>query len=227
MPLSIIIPVLNEAALIDEALGRLQPLRREGHELVVVDGGSDDGTRTLAERWADQTLTSERGRAAQMNRGALASKGEILLFLHADTLLPDQALPLISAAIANRRGRWGRFDLRLSGEQPLFRLIERMINLRSRLTSIATGDQAIFIERALFFEIGGYPPLPLMEDLALSRRLRRSHRPICLSQQVTTSSRRWERQGAWRTIFLMWRLRAAYFCGADPAQLARRYANVR
>jgi rSAM/selenodomain-associated transferase 2 len=194
-------------------------------ELIVVDGGSGDGTVELARPAADRLLDAPRGRATQMNAGAEASRGEVLLFLHADTTLPPAADDLIRSAIA-AGAAWGRFDVRIDGRQPLLRVVERMMNWRSRWSGIATGDQAIFVRRDLFERVGGYPELPLMEDIALSKRLKRFAPPACLRQRVITSGRRWEKHGVLRTILLMWRLRASYFLGADPQQLAIRYGYV-
>lgn len=222
MILSIIIPTLNEAALIETTLTPLQPLRSRGHEVILVDGGSDDGTAGLARGQVDRLVESERGRARQMNAGAARASGNVLVFLHADTRLPEGADRLIEKTVA-AGARWGRFDVRLDGRHPLLPVIGRLMNLRSRLTGIATGDQAIFVERTLFRSVGGFADLPLMEDIALSRALRARHRPACLQTRVVTSGRRWESRGALRTVVLMWWLRLAYFFGADPARLARRY----
>ena len=221
MRLSIIIPVLNEAAGIVPLLLRMAPLRERGAQLVVVDGGSSDGTVALAGPHADLVIEAGRGRASQMHAGALAAGGDALLFLHADTLLPPHADELIAAAL--RSHAWGRFDVALDGAHPMFRVIAAMMNLRSRLTSIATGDQAIFMRRAFYAQAGGFPQIALMEDIAFSAQARRLARPACLRQRVLTSARRWERNGILRTILLMWRLRLAYFLGADPERLARQY----
>jgi len=220
--LSLILPVLNEAATVPAQLAALQGLRTRGTELIVVDGGSDDGTADLARPAVDRVLAAPRGRAAQMNVGAKASRGQVLLFLHADTTLPPAADDLIRSAIA-AGAAWGRFDVRIDGHQPLLRAVERMMNWRSRWSSIATGDQAIFVRREAFERVDGYPELPLMEDIALSKRLKRLALPACLREPVITSGRRWQKHGVLRTILLMWRLRASYFLGADPQQLAIRY----
>lgn len=224
---SIIVPVLNESASIVPSLERLSVMRDAGAEVIVVDGGSDDDTVALATSLCDRVVGSDRGRALQMNRGAADASGEVLLFLHADTVLPegaDQALETFRASDS----AWGRFDVRLSGSRSLFRLIAFMMNQRSRLTGIATGDQAIFVRRSLFENLGGYRELPLMEDVELCRRLRRVSRPFCIRSPVVTDSRRWEQLGPWRTIVLMWRLRWRYWRGEDPAELARAYrADVR
>ncbi len=221
--LSIIVPVLNEAAGIVPALEALQPLRARGHEVVVVDGGSTDSTFELAQGRADRVLAAPRGRAVQMNAGAATAAGDALVFLHADTRLPDHADRLIIDALARRR--WGRFDVRIESAHPMLAVVGTMMNFRSRLTGIATGDQAIFATRAAFHEAGGFPAIALMEDLALSARLGRGGSPACLSEKVSTSGRRWERNGVLATILLMWRLRLAYFFGADPGRLARLYAR--
>ncbi|MDQ5911333.1 MAG: hypothetical protein QG599_3430 [Pseudomonadota bacterium] len=222
-PLSIIVPVLNEETQIVAALTALQPLRGLHCELIVVDGGSRDRTIALAEPLADRVVLSPPGRAAQMNAGARQAHGTIFWFLHADSRLPPEATTLISAALSDPGQLWGRFDVRLSGRHPLLRVVETLMNVRSRLTGIATGDQGMFVRREVFEAVGGYPPIALMEDIALSRLLKQRRRPVCLSQPLITSSRRWERDGVMRTILLMWRLRLAYFFGADPDRLARIY----
>jgi len=214
-------PALNEAVQIGACLEALQPLRAAGHELIVVDGGSEDATVALTRAGADRVLAAPRGRAAQMNAGARLARGEALLFLHADTRLPPHADALVIGALA--RSAWGRFDVTIDSPRRLLRLVAAMMNLRSRLTGIATGDQAIFVRRALFEAQGGYAPIPLMEDVELSRRLRRVGAPACLRARVRTSARRWESRGVLRTILMMWRLRLAFWLGADPARLAERY----
>jgi len=221
--ISIVVPALNEARGIEGTLRPLQPLRARGHQVIVVDGGSADGTAQLARPLADLVIASEPGRARQQNAGAEAATGEILLFLHADTLLPPDADRLVVDGLMRSGRGWGRFDVRLSGRHPLLRVVERMIGARSRATGIATGDQAIFVRRDGFRRAGGFPQIPLMEDVSLSRALRRMGPPLCLRQTVLTSSRRWEQRGVLRTMVLMWRLRAEYALGADPARLADRY----
>jgi rSAM/selenodomain-associated transferase 2 len=220
--ISIIMPVLDEASLIVAALTRLQPLRTQGHEVVVVDGGSSDGTAALSGSLADNTIQAPRGRAAQMNAGAAIAAGEAFLFLHADTQLPEHADKIVLAALADRA--WGRFDVKIDSSRRLLAVVGFMMNLRSRLTGIATGDQAIFVSRAAFNASGGFPLIALMEDVALSAKLKRAGAPACLSAKVLTSGRRWEKRGVLSTIVLMWRLRLAYFLGADPAELAKTYA---
>ena len=220
MRLSIVLPVLDEADGIAATLALLAPLRQRGHEVIVVDGGSRDGTPALAAPAADQVCNSPRGRALQMNAGAAAAHGEVLLFLHADTALPPGADMLIAQALAGG-SCWGRFDVRIEGRSTVLPLVAALMNLRSRLTGIATGDQAIFVGTALFRRLGGYAELPLMEDIELSRRLRAVGPPACLRQRVLTSGRRWEAFGVWRTIFLMWRLRWQYWRGTPAEVLAR------
>lgn len=224
--ISVIIPALNEATTLKETLMPLQRWRKSGHEIILVDGGSEDDSQLIAAPLVDVVLESEKGRAQQMNAGARVANGEVLLFLHADTRLPESADEMVLLALV--RHRWGRFDVRLSGRHWLLRVVEYMMNWRSRMTGIATGDQALFLERILFNELGGFPELPLMEDIALSKRLRQKvGRPACLKSPLTTSSRRWEENGILRTILLMWRLRLAYFLGISPHYLARQYRYQR
>ena len=222
MRLSVVVPVLDEAQAIDACLARLQPLRVRGHEVIVADGGSRDDTVARAMAAADVVTTCRAGRAAQQNAGAGLASGDVLLFLHVDCALPASADDRIGESVA-RGSLWGRFDVRLSGDHPLLRVVERMMNLRSRWTGIATGDQAIFVERNTFARVGGFPDIALMEDIELSSRLRRLAPPACLGARVVASSRRWERFGVMRTILLMWRLRLAHYLGADPERLAARY----
>jgi rSAM/selenodomain-associated transferase 2 len=221
--ISVIIPTHNEAERVDETLAGLQPLRTRGHEVVLVDGGSDDGTPERAAPYVDRMVEGPRGRARQMNAGAAVARGEVFWFLHADTLTSSDPDEAILTGLATFARHWGRFDVRLSGGHYAFRMIEAMMNLRSRLTGIATGDQGIFVERACFEAVGGFPAIPLMEDIALSRALAVCGRPVNLGQQLVTSSRRWEEGGIARTILLMWRLRLSYALGADPARLAKKY----
>ena len=222
-PISIIIPVLDEAANIITALRALAPLRARGVEIIVVDGGSADNTAALSTPLADRVVTSVPGRAMQMNGGAAISRGDVLLFLHADTRLPADADRLILERLAQSRRVWGRFDVTIEGRHPLLPLVAVSMNARSRLTGIATGDQAMFVTRAAFAAAGGFPEIALMEDIAFARSLKRMSRPLCLRARVTTSGRRREQRGVLRTILLMWRLRLAFFFGADPQELARRY----
>jgi rSAM/selenodomain-associated transferase 2 len=220
--LSVVMPVLNEAAGIVASLQRLATLRARGHEVIVVDGGSSDATVALATPLADHVVHGPRGRARQMNAGAAMARGELLLFLHADTQLPAQADILIATALQAGIG-WGRFDVHISGSSAWFPVISAFMNQRSRLTGIATGDQGLFMHTRLFQQLGGYADQPLMEDIELSRRLRAVVAPRCLRQRVLTSGRRWQQGGVWRTIVLMWWLRWRYWRGADPQTLARLY----
>lgn len=217
-------PCLNEADTLVAALDALEPLRQRGAEVIVVDGGSSDATLTLAQSRADVALAGARGRALQMNAGAAHATGDILLFLHADTTLPENADVLVREGLARTGASWGRFDVTIRGSHPLLRVVSCAMNLRSRVTGIATGDQALFVTRSLFERIGRYPGIALMEDVALSKKLRRGSAPLCLRARVTTSGRRWEKHGVLRTVLLMWRLRLAYSLGADPDTLALRYA---
>lgn len=223
MRVSIVIPVLNEAEQISNRLQALKSSLRyadESHyEIIVVDGGSEDNSAELAREYTDLIVNSPRGRALQMNAGAATARGDVLLFLHADTVLPERALDYI----ASKQDAWGWFNVRLSGENVLFRIIERMMNLRSRLSQVATGDQAMFVQRELFHEVGGFPEIALMEDIALSKLLRKQAKPTVISQPVITSSRRWQQHGIIKTVLLMWWLRLLYFIGVSPARLVRSY----
>ncbi|MHA6494586.1 TIGR04283 family arsenosugar biosynthesis glycosyltransferase [Pseudomonas borbori] len=220
--LSVIIPVRNEADALPRLLQDLAPLRTAGAQLIVVDGGSSDATCELAAPYVDLLLTAQAGRAAQMNAGAAAANGDYLWFVHADTRIGASSIERLFRVLAERPC-WGRFDVRLSGNGLALRVIGSMINLRSRLTGVASGDQAIFLARETFEALGGYAQIPLMEDLDLCRRLKKQARPRCLRPPLTTSSRRWERHGVWRTVWLMWRLRLAYYRGVEPERLARQY----
>ena len=224
-PLVIVMPVLNEAQGITAALLALAPLIARGARVVVADGGSSDDTVARARRFEGvEVIQASRGRATQMNAGAQAAGANgILLFLHADTTLPPDADRLVTQALAEGRKVWGRFDVRIAGRSRMLAMVAALMNLRSRWSGIATGDQALFMTRAAFDATGGFPAQPLMEDIEMSKRLRRLSRPACLRQRVTTSGRRWEARGVWPTIVLMWRLRWAYWRGASPQALARRY----
>lgn len=223
MKLSIIVPILNEAQQLPLLLERLLPLQRHGCEVIIVDGGSTDGSADTAQCAGFTVLRAPRGRARQMNTGAAAATGTTLLFLHADTQLPNGAGVLVEQALADGTHCWGRFDVCIAGKPAMLRVIGRMMNWRSRLTCIATGDQAMFATRAAFDAVGGFPDQPLMEDIELSRRLRKLSGPACIARCVTTSGRRWETYGVWRTILLMWRLRFQYWCGVPASQLAQAY----
>lgn len=220
--LSIVIPALNEAAGIDATLQALQPLRTRGVELLLADGGSVDGTAALARPSVDALVDAPRGRALQMNAGVARARAEALLFLHADTRLPPLADVLVLQALA-AGACWGRFDVRIEGRPWMLRVVATLMNLRSRASGIATGDQAIFVTREAFERVGGFPAQPLMEDVEISRRLKRLGPPACLSAKVCTSGRRWEQRGVWRTILLMWQLRWRYWRGESPARLAKAY----
>jgi rSAM/selenodomain-associated transferase 2 len=221
--LSIVVPVLDEAAGIEAHLATLAPLRASGTEVIVVDGGSTDATRDLAEPLADRVIVAPRGRATQMNAGAALATGDVLLFLHADTRLPPNADASIAAALGETGRQWGRFDVAIEGRHLLLPLVAALMNARSRATGIATGDQAIFVTRETFRAVRGFPELPLMEDIVLSRALKRLSPPAALGARVTTSGRRWEKHGVVRTILTMWRLRLAFFLGANPRRLAQAY----
>lgn len=221
--ISVVVPALNEARVIEQTLACLGPWREAGDEVLVVDGGSTDDTVSRARPLADRVLTAPRGRARQMNVGAAAARGRLIVFVHADTSLDPACRAALVQACDDQGALWGRFDVRLSGSARVFRLIETMINLRSRLSGIATGDQAIFVDSDLFRRVGGYPEIALMEDVALSRTLRRCRRPSALRPAVVTSSRRWEQRGILRTVVTMWILRGAYAAGVSPERLARWY----
>jgi rSAM/selenodomain-associated transferase 2 len=230
MRLAIIIPVLDEAERIEACLGALGELRRRGARVIVVDGGSSDATVRLAAGLCDRVIAAPRGRALQMNAGARceeARAADVLLFLHADVRLPADADRLIFRSLSNCRACWGRFDVKLEGRSPALKLIGPLMNLRSRATGICTGDQAIFVEQGAFVALEGFAPIALMEDIELSRRARRLCAPIALRPPVVVSGRRWDQAGWLPTVLLMWRLRLAFFLGADPQQLARRYRNAR
>lgn len=221
--LSVVIPCLNEEGALPQLLRDLQPLRSRGHEVIVVDGGSGDSSAALAAAGADMLLRTEPGRARQMNAGAARARGSALWFLHADSRIDGPVAIAVLSALAQGRP-WGRCAVRFSGDGLLLALTARLMNLRSCLTGIATGDQGVFVARSVFDAVGGFPSIPLMEDVEMSRRLKqRAGRPVCVRSPLVTSSRRWEQRGALRTILLMWRLRLAYWRGADPARLAERY----
>ena len=210
--------MLDEAPGIRAALEALAPLRSRGHEVLVVDGGSEDGTADLARPLCDRVVSAPRGRAHQMNAGAREATGEVLVFLHADTVLPPGAAEAIFHSM--KKHGWGRFDVDIQGCHPLLKVIAWSMNLRSRLTGIATGDQAIFVRREAF---AGFAEIPLMEDVAFSKAMKRRGPPACLRARVRTSGRRWESRGVLRTVLLMWWLRLAYALGAEPARLAEKY----
>lgn len=225
--ISIIIPCLNEAAGIAEALQALAPLRARGAQVIVVDGGSSDDTMALAQPLADQVISAPCGRALQMNAGVAVARGEVLLFLHADCRLPPHADELIIDGLTRAHKTWGRFDVALTGEHAMLGVIAALMNLRSRLTGVSTGDQGLFITRSLFEAAGKFPPIPLMEDVAFTKTLKRFSVPLNLRHRMTVSGRRWQKHGVARTILLMWRLRWQYWRGADPRELAQHYAPHR
>lgn len=230
MRLAIVIPTLNEVATVEQTLRDLAPLRQRAVSVIVADGGSADDTVARAAALCDRVIAAPRGRALQMNAGARAPEAQaadVLLFLHADTVLPADADRTVLRALANSDRVWGRFDVAIEGRSRWLRLVGAMMNLRSRLTGIATGDQALFIERSSFVALEGFPPIALMEDIAFCTRAKQLSRPLALRDRARTSGRRWERNGVWRTILLMWRLRWAFYFGADPAELARRYRHSR
>lgn len=220
--ISIIIPVLNEADSIQSMLQALQPLRDQGHEIIIVDGHSDDDTCALARPLVDRMLSSQPGRARQQILGAKMATGQVFLFLHADTRLPEQADQFILAALSQGYF-WGRFNVRLAGSHWLFRVIEKMMNWRSCFTGIATGDQSIFVAKILYNDAGGMPLIDLMEDIEFSKCLLKFCKPACLKPIVITSAKRWEQNGILKTILFMWSLRLQYFFGANPAHLVKKY----
>lgn len=221
MFISIIIPVLNEEKAIQALLQQLQACRQLGHEVIVVDGGSTDDTVLIAKPLVDKIIQSGTGRADQMNSGAVEARGDVLWFLHADTIIPHNALEPILQAMKNNN--WGRFNVKLSGSPVLFRVIEKMMNARSCISGIATGDQGIFVKKHHFELAKHYPNIPLMEDIELSKKLKKISWPVCLKEELITSSRRWEQNGILSTVLLMWRLRFLYWLGVSAAKLARQY----
>lgn len=225
--LSVIVPTLDEAEHIARSLQSLAMARRRGAEVIVVDASSSDATTAAAAPYADVVLRAPRGRATQLNAGARAAHGDTFFFMHADSAAPEDVDLILAGALADRSIAWGRFDVRIESRRRVLAIVAAMMNVRSRISGIATGDQGIFVTRALFERVGGFPALPLMEDIALSRTLKRMTAPVCLREKIVTSGRRWERRGVARTIWLMWRLRLAYYLGADPADLAPRYDQVR
>lgn len=225
MSLSIIVPIFNEEDNLPSFLSHLAAFKGHVHEILFVDGGSDDDSVNLITRAGFMVLRSERGRAAQMNCGARAAQGSIYVFLHADTYLPENAIIDITNALQKKY--WGRFNVCISGNSRLLHVVAFMMNLRSWYTGIATGDQTIFVRRDIFFSHGSYPLQPLMEDIALSVKLRAHSRPVCLKACVQTSGRRWESQGVWPTIILMWQLRWMYWRGVPVKEIASYYQELR
>ena len=225
MNISVVIPALNEEKTIAATLTALMALKP--HEVIVVDGGSVDRTREISAETGATVMTGARGRARQMNIGAQQASGDILLFLHADTRLPPTALGDIAAVLKDPRYLGGRFDLKLDGDHPMLKVVGAMINYRSRITHIGTGDQAIFVRREVFVRVGGFPDIPLMEDIAFCRALKRLGGIACLRTKVISSARRWESEGVWQTIAKMWILKLLYLAGVSPAKLKRFYADAR
>lgn len=223
MKLSIIVPMLNEVAQLPDLLGHLRVQAQHDAEVIFSDGGSDDGCAEMAEGAGFKLVRTAAGRARQMNAGAALATGDVLLFLHADTRLPPDASAAIAHALASQRHVWGRFDVHIAGRARMLRVISRLMNLRSRLTGIATGDQALFMTRQAFDATGGFPDQLLMEDIEICKRLLALTRPACIRRCVQTSGRRWETHGVWRTVVLMWRLRWNYWRGVPAEQLAKAY----
>lgn len=221
--ISIVIPVRNEAAIVAASLSALDHWRDKGHEIVVVDGMSTDATATIASPLCDRIIRTDACRATQMNAGAAAASRDILVFLHADSRLPPNAEAELLRIDDDHQEYWGRFDVRLNARSIIYRVIETSMNWRSRFSGIATGDQAIFTTRSLFERSGGFPPIALMEDIALSTKLRSVCTPICLTARVMTSARRWQRDGVTITIIRMWWLRIAFFFGVSPDRLRAAY----
>ena len=225
MNISVVLPVLNEEQSIRGTLQSL--IRLTPYEIIVVDGGSRDRTLEICKEFAVDVMHAERGRARQMNVGARRASGEVLLFLHADTRLPQSALNDIAAALSDSRYLGGRFDVELEGAHWMLKIVGTLINYRSRVTQVGTGDQALFVRRVVFHRMGGFPDIPLMEDIAFCRALKRIGGVACLRSRVITSARRWERDGVWRTIFKMWSLKVCYLAGVSPMRLKRFYADTR
>ena len=236
--LSIVIPLLNEADNLPKLMGHLAHLNPAPYQVILVDGGSTDNSVAIAKELIEslidsspsvisgqvidwQIIESAAGRALQMNAGAELATGDVLLFLHADTQLPNHAIADITSAV--RQAAWGRFDVRLDSSTWMLKVVSQMINWRSRLSGIATGDQAIFIKKPLFDQLGGYPQQPLMEDIELCKRLKAIGKPACLRSKVITSARRWQQYGTWRTIGLMWHLRFDYWRGVSADNIKQRY----
>jgi rSAM/selenodomain-associated transferase 2 len=222
--LSIIIPVLNEAGCLQPTLERLQPLRSQGHEIILVDGGSSDDTLALGQTLVDRVLQTPPGRGRQMQAGAAIARGSVLWFLHADSCIPVGADNLILDTLQRTEAGWGRFDISFTDSHPLLKCVAWFMNQRTRLSGIATGDQGIFVARTLYDRVGGFPAIPLMEDISFSRSLKQHARPCRVTQTLGTSARRWHAHGILRTIVTMWGLRLAYFAGISPERLAKYYS---
>lgn len=225
--ISFIIPVLNDRDALATLLPQLQRYREKGHEVLIVDGGSNDGSVTAAREQVDRILITGTGRGRQMNLGAENARHGILNFLHADSIVPEEYDACIQAALKNPRHHWGRFDVTLDEPGFIFRIIGFMMNLRSRCSGVATGDQGIFVRKDFFDEAGGFKSIPLMEDIALSKALRKKSWPVCIKTRITTSAKRWKTRGVVSTIWLMWVLRLKYFLGVNPERLAEKYYPAR
>lgn len=221
--ISVIVPTLNEARTLAPTLNPLQSQRQRDIEIILVDGGSSDETIDIAAPLVDTLMECQPGRALQMNTGAACAKGDLLLFLHADTLLSAKALPALKSLLQEKSEFWGRFDVTADSDRWIYQLVTRMMNLRSCVTRVATGDQAMFIHRSLFLKSGGFPEIPLMEDIAISKKLRKIQRPLCLRSKAIISTRYWQRNGVTRSILRMWRLRLVYFLGVSPHRLVQQY----
>ena len=221
MPCAFIIPTLNEISRVSQLVSQLQTIAAQGHEVLVVDGGSQDGTDAALRQHGFTVYNSPPGRAKQMNVGARNTSNDILVFLHADTILPEAAVKKILHACCKQD--WGRFDVSFNEKGVIFKLIATMMNFRSCISGIVTGDQCLFVKRELFNRVGGYPDIPLMEDIALSKKLKKFGFPVCLHDRVITSARRWKQNGVLNTILLMWYLRFAYAVGVSPYKLHRFY----
>ena len=221
--ISIIIPTFNESHSIKNTLNSLMPLVQEGHELIIVDGGSNDDTVSICKHYTDNVFIAPKGRSSQMNSGAKKASKDTLVFLHADTILPTHAGSLITNALSQSNNKWGHFQVRFNGSRPILRVIEFLMNTRSCITGIVTGDQTIFIRKTLFEKINGYRDIPLMEDIEISKSLKKYSKPICMKTSVLTSSRRWETNGYIKTIVLMWKLRLFYFFGVPADKLVKLY----
>lgn len=224
---SIVVPMRNEAATLPSLLEHLKQIGQQpGIEVLLVDGGSEDNSVALARAAGFEVAQSQPGRAVQMNTGAGIARGQLLVFLHADTRLPLIDLTGLGQHLQARSQTWGRFDVRIAGRSRWLPMVATMMNLRSRVTGIATGDQCLFVTRTAFEQVGGFPLQALMEDIEICARLKRQSRPLCLRHKAITSGRRWDEYGTWRTIGLMWRLRWAYWRGEQPGQLWARYHGV-
>ena len=223
LKLSIIVPVLNEAQFLSRQHNLFKSLLREGHEIIIVDGGSEDKSVLIARSVDCETFITKASRGYQLHFGAMKSKNDTLLFMHADTLLPESATALISNVLTRSKKHWGRFDVSFNNSNLIFSIIAWFMNKRSCLTGVVTGDHAIFVNRDIYIRSGGFEDIPIMEDIEISKRLKKFSMPICLHDKVITSSRKWEAQGIIRTILKMWILRLLYFCGIPPRKLERLY----